>query len=68
MKAYLTRIKELSQALELNGYHAYQIKDIIHDSIGRRDLSELTEQEAGSIIECLEEYIAFSQKCKKSRK
>lgn len=62
MQDHIIKIRQLRQVLENNGYYPHQIRDIIHDCIGRSDLNYLSESEAASLVSCLEEYIAFVRK------
>lgn len=67
MNDYRAQINTLRQALESQGYYPQQIKDIYRDCIGRTNIDSLSEEEAVSLIACLEEYVSFAQKCKHKR-
>ena len=60
-------IQELTQALEKLGYYPHQIKEIYRECLGRSALGSLRAEETLAIIACLEEYIAFAQKCKRKK-
>jgi hypothetical protein len=68
MNKSIERINELRQVLGSHGYTPYQIHGIITDCIGEKNLDNLADQDAKSVIACLEEYISFAQKCKSTKK
>jgi len=61
----LTRIAELKQQLIGTGYHPTQFNDMIREVIGNVALADVTEVQGDAIIEALEYYCDFSEKCRK---
>lgn len=64
----IARINELRQILANLGYHPYQIHEIIHDCIGHNNVEAISHEDSFSVIACLEEYVSFAQKCRKTNK
>lgn len=67
MQDYLTRIRELINVLENSGYYPHQVRDIITDCIGHNNVEKLNQTEASSVINCLQEYISFAQRCRQNK-
>lgn len=60
----LEQVRELTSELHSCGYHSFQVKNIIKDTIDT-SLDKATEQELDLLISTLNDYISFAKKCKK---
>lgn len=58
------RITELQSELSRLGYHSYQIREIIKETIGNPHLDQLTELQHKTLIEGLEAYVRFANQCR----
>lgn len=62
----LSQVSELTNELQSCGYHPFQIKAIIRDTIDH-SVDNATAQELAVLISTLENYIKFAHKCKVCR-
>ncbi|MHC1746124.1 MAG: hypothetical protein AB9895_03270 [Negativicutes bacterium] len=62
----LSQVCNLTNELQNCGYHPFQIKAIIRDTIDH-SIDNATQQELAVLISTLENYIKFAQKCKACR-
>lgn len=58
------KIRELLVQLDGLGYHSFQVKEIIQETVGTTRLETLTEAEEANLVETLEEYVQFALKCR----
>lgn len=65
MDKQLAQIYGLKQQLITLGYHPTQISDIIGDVINNASLKSITEAQCFEIIESLQYYCDFAERCKK---
>ena len=63
----LARISDLKQRLIGTGYHPTQINDISREIIGNTNLENITNEQRSELIESLEYYCDFADKCKKRK-
>jgi hypothetical protein len=63
----LARIAELKQLIIAAGYHPAQLNDIIREVIGTINLDAITDEQSCDLIETLEYYCVFAEKCQKSK-
>jgi uncharacterized membrane protein YheB (UPF0754 family) len=56
--------KNLLDQLNGLGYHPFQVKQIIQDATGSTDLKTITPEQNQKLLEALQEYIQFAQKCR----
>lgn len=63
-----SRIIRLSEQLEALSYMPYQIKNILLEAANGVELAGITSEQADQVVEYLEEYIAFAQKCQKIKR
>ena len=58
-------IRQLLEQLNGLGYHPFQIKQIISDTLdGSTDLESLSIEEQQQLTKALEEYVKFALKCR----
>jgi len=62
----LSQVSNLTNELQHCGYHPFQIKAIIKETIDHSP-DNATQQELAMLISTLENYIKFAQKCKVCR-
>ncbi len=62
----LAQVNALTNDLQNCGYHPFQIKAIIKDTIDH-SIERATAQELTALILTLENYISFAKKCKNCR-
>ena len=58
------KIRELLVQLDGLGYHSFQVKEIIQETVGTTQMDTLTEEQEGNLVETLEEYVKFALKCR----
>jgi flagellar basal body-associated protein FliL len=68
MERLVDRLRELLEELRALGYHPFQIKQIIEDTLGRTDLESLSGKEQEQLAKALEEYVKFALKCRSVRR
>ncbi len=61
-------VKGLLEQLETMGYHPFQVRQIIQETIGTNELNALTPEQNQKLIEALEDYIQFAKKCRSTKR
>lgn len=64
MDELLNRITQLQKSLMDLGYHPFQLKDILVETVGTTHVEQLNTEQCQKLIEALEEYLQFATKCK----
>jgi hypothetical protein len=65
----LERIESLKEQLLKLGYRNYQLQDIYREVLGQSSCNpeELSSEQCKSLVETMEEYCSFAQKCLKNK-
>lgn len=61
------QIKKLVDQLGQLGYREFQIQSILREVAGEELVDTLTPAQVSQVVESLEEYIVFAQKCKQKK-
>jgi hypothetical protein len=59
-----SRIATLKEQLGSLGYHGFQVDSMIKETIGKTSVDDATRDQQEELIEVLESYLSFAQKCK----
>ncbi|AIF53709.1 hypothetical protein [Pelosinus sp. UFO1] len=65
MENQLAKISELKGKVIAAGYHQNQVNDIIREVAENLDLKKITYEQSCELIESLQFYCDFAEKCKK---
>lgn len=61
----LAKINELKNKVMAAGYHQNQVNDIIREVVSNLNLEKITYEQGCELIESLQFYCDFAEKCKK---
>lgn len=59
--SFESRIEQLIRSLILLGYDSVQLKNIVHAALGRRDISEVSQEESTVLVTTLEKYVKLGE-------
>ncbi|HWR45817.1 hypothetical protein [Sporomusa sp.] len=62
------RIESLKEQLLKLGYRNYQLQDMYREVLGSCNLEDSSSDQRKALIETMEEYCSFAQRCLKNRK
>ncbi|WP_371372128.1 hypothetical protein [Sporomusa aerivorans] len=60
------RVNHLVEQMEKLGYMRFQIQSILREATEGANLDSLTPTQTEQVVDYLEDYLAFAQRCKKS--